>query len=368
MMTNGLINTGSGVYTIGGTPGSFSISSGSTGARELVVGTMNNNIVLNATVANNNGGAASLTKVGPFNLLLATANTYTGATTIDAGTLNPTGTGSINSTSAVNISGGNFQQDSSVAATPSVNLNWGTLSGTGSITGPVVVGNSPAAIVQPGDSSAGTLSLNSLSFNGAGQISVVAGSSLLSTTTLSTSPAGQVVVNYAGFQPPAAGDYELVGYSGSLGGAGSSGFTLAAVQRVTANLDFSTAGQINVDVVSVDHPVWTGSASSVWSTAAVGSPYNWNLAVAGTGTEFLTNDNVEFRDGARTGIVQISNGNVQPVSVTFSNNALAYTLSGAYGIANSPLGATTLTVNNRARSRWPRPIRTRVRPTSTAAR
>ncbi len=345
LMTNGIMNTGGGVFTIGGAVGQFSISSGSTGARELVVGPMTNNIVLNVAVANNGGGAAALTKVGPFSLQLPATNTYTGATTIDAGTLNPTGAGAINSTSAVNIIGGNFQQDSSVAATPTVNLNWGTLSGTGSITGPVVVANSPAAVVQPGDSSAGTLSLNSLSFNGAGQISVALGSSLLSTTSLSTSLAGQVVVNYLGVQIPTAGDFELASYLGSLGGAGSSGFTLASNPRITANLDFSTAGQINVNITSVDHPVWSGSASSVWSTTPVGSPFNWNLAVAGTGTEFLTNDYVEFRDGAKTGIVQISNGNVQPASVTFNNSALAYTLSGANGIANSTLGATSLIVN-----------------------
>ena len=197
-------------------------------------------------------------------------------------------------------------------------MNVGTLSGTGSITGAVTVANSPLAIVQPGDSSVGTLSLNSLTFNGAGQINVVAGSSLLSTTSLTTSFAAPVVVNYVGADL-GPGSYELVGYGGSLGGAGSSGFALAAAPRVTANLDFSTPGQISVDVVSVDHPVWSGSASSVWSTAAVGSPYNWNLALAGTGTEFLTNDNVEFRDGAATANVQINNGNVQPSTVTFNN-------------------------------------------------
>jgi len=78
---NGLMNAGTGVWTIG----TAKVTIGAN--KELVVNTANNGITISSVIANNAGGASSLTKTGAGALTLSGANTYTGTTTLTAGTL-----------------------------------------------------------------------------------------------------------------------------------------------------------------------------------------------------------------------------------------------------------------------------------------
>jgi autotransporter-associated beta strand protein len=84
---NGLMNTGSGTLTIGGSPKIW-VTIGSN--LDLVVATMTGDIVLNNSVEDTSvgyGSPSALTKVGTGKLTLNGANTYSGITTIGAGTL-----------------------------------------------------------------------------------------------------------------------------------------------------------------------------------------------------------------------------------------------------------------------------------------
>jgi len=100
----------------------------------------------------NGGTGGSFTKIGKGKLTFTTANTYTGGTTLSAGTLlvkNKTGSGT---------------------GTDAVQVNRGTLSGTGMISGAVTVGTgtSSGAILLAGNSatSPGILTINNtLTFN-----------------------------------------------------------------------------------------------------------------------------------------------------------------------------------------------------------
>ena len=103
-------------------------------------------IIISAAIQNGSGVAGSLTKIGNGKLTLSNANSYTGGTTLKNGTL------LLNNTTG------------SATGTGAVQVNLGTLGGTGKINGPVTVGNgnNSGAIVLAGNSSTspGTLTIN----------------------------------------------------------------------------------------------------------------------------------------------------------------------------------------------------------------
>jgi autotransporter-associated beta strand protein len=125
------------------------------GANKLTLGTNNLGTTFSGVIQDggiNGGNGGSLTKVGRGQLSLTNANTYTGGTTIQAGSLlvkNRTG---------------------SATGNGAVQVNAGTLGGTGEINGAVTVGTgtSSGAILSPGNSATkpGTLTVNNtLTFN-----------------------------------------------------------------------------------------------------------------------------------------------------------------------------------------------------------
>jgi autotransporter-associated beta strand protein len=125
------------------------------GANKLTVGSNNLTTTFSGVIQDgglNGGTGGSLTKIGKGKVTLSNASTYTGGTTITKGTLlvtNRTGSGT---------------------GTAAVQVNTGTLGGTGKITGAVTVGTgtSSGPIVLPGKSATkpGTLTINSaLTFN-----------------------------------------------------------------------------------------------------------------------------------------------------------------------------------------------------------
>jgi len=76
-------------------------------------------------IANNGTGATSLVKNGTGNWVLNQTNTYTGATNVSVGTLEVSGTGSINNSSGVSITGGEFRYGSSTGLTRNVTVSSG---------------------------------------------------------------------------------------------------------------------------------------------------------------------------------------------------------------------------------------------------
>ena len=110
------------------------------------------------------GGAATVNKTTSGTVALSGQNTYTGQTIVNGGTLLLTGSGSINSTSDIEVDGGMLFLDSSESVDASINVINGVLTGSGTINGDVVVGASgiisPAGIYPGGELASSGLGLD----------------------------------------------------------------------------------------------------------------------------------------------------------------------------------------------------------------
>ncbi|MDB6170915.1 MAG: sorting protein [Chthoniobacteraceae bacterium] len=308
---------------------------------------------INLAPNNTSGG---LNKVGAGTLTLSGASSYAGATTVNAGTLLLDATGSINGSASITINGTGaklVQANPTTAIVPAVNLTTGTLDGTGTVNS-VVVGNSTGGVITNGNGGTGVLSIGSLTFSGAGAVNInTAGSIGLAVTgTLATNGPGTVTVNVPVGLPWATGTtYDLISY-GTLNG-GINGFVTGNIAglgaRQTPTLVIHNNNNVAI-MIAGDTPVWTGAASGVWTTAAVGAPFNWQLQIAGTPTEFLPNDQVIFDDTATgTTAISINDATVKPASVTFNNSGKNYTITGAFGISTGLLvknGTGSVTISN----------------------
>lgn len=223
-----------------------------------------------------------------------------------------------------------------------------TSAGTMTVNGALIGDTVPVTV------SAGTLNLNSLTYNTAGTITV-ANNATLQIANLSANGAdGSVTVNVNSSAFWAPGTYKIFGYSGSIGGTGVSAFKLGTVQllggRQTATINTSIPGEIDVDITGVDHPVWTGALDGTWNLNTQSDPKNWKMAIAGTATDFLINDIVLFDDSAANPSINISVANVAPASVTFNNTLLNYTINGTFGISGTAFlaknGEGALSINS----------------------
>lgn len=137
------------------------------------------------------GAATTFTKETSGTVTLSAVNTYTGATTVNAGTLIVSSSGGIAAASAITIaSGGTLQYDSATAA-GAVTLN-GTLKGVG-VLGNVTV--NAGGFVKPGDS-IGNLTVANFSLNATGTLAME--------------------INGAGGMNNAGSTYDLLTVNGSL--------------------------------------------------------------------------------------------------------------------------------------------------------
>jgi autotransporter-associated beta strand protein len=244
-------------------------------------------------------GAGSLTKTGAGILKLdgISANTFTGATIVSAGTLDLGKVNAVSSSSSLTIaSGAGLALSSSSSTVPNL-----TFQGTGA-----------------------------MNFN-------VADSHVLTVSNTdgvtNSGAAGSISINITG-NAPANGTYTLISYSGALQGSGFSAYTLGTVPAGKSYTLQNSANAVQLIVASAF--TWTGLQSSEWSMAIIAGSKNWSLD--GNPTDYANALAVFFDSTATNKTVEITGADVTPQSVVFDSGD--YILQGTNTIA----GAAPLTV------------------------
>ena len=311
-VTGGLVFSNATRFEIGGLTGAGSLGLTNTSGTGVALVVGNNGA--HTTFSGVLSGSGSLTKTGGGRLELTTANTYSGGTVLESGTL------LVNNTTGYGLGSG------------PLTVAGGTLGGTGRVSGAVVV-NSGGRLA-PGNSigiqHVGTLTLNTGSVlnwefqtgpSGPNDQIIVddfdgltingAGFNLL--TENGTSP---IIHRFTDF-----GLYNLIQYTGTLKGLG---ITALSVLNPAGNRTYAfgdNAGWITL-TIGGQGVGWTGTAglpSGPWYWTEGG---NWNVAVA-EGDQLIFDGN--------TGVNNINDfaPNTWFSGIVFTNTAGAFTLNGA---------------------------------------
>lgn len=269
---------------------------------------------------------------------------------IEIVTGNLTHTGSTIISNGIVAIGGTLNSTTGVIVT-----NTGTLAGNGTIGAPITVAspnNPTAAHLRIGISPLNvpdTLTVNNLTLGAGSEFDVKLGA----TTTVGSGVndllvvQGNLTINSNAFvnvlpmQGLAAGTYVIVQYSGTLTGHFTN--TVGGLTRYGFSLDYSTPGQIRLNVTGSNaNLVWAGT-NTTWDVLGT---FNWTNGPARD--TFKEGDAVTFDDSATNFSVSL-NTTVYPASITFNNNSNYATsgtgsgrITGATGITKNGNGTVTL--------------------------
>ena len=301
-----------------------------------------------------NTGAINVVKSGAGTWTLSGANTYTGSTTINGGTLVLSSAGSIASSSAISVQtgtvfdvtgfgSGGFSLGSSTAQ---------KLQGTGTVNGTVING-SLGTIAPGGDATAGTLNIQNLTLGSTpGGIvdldlsnSTSSGNDLLNVTgTLAVlGSANSFNINMLN-GVLATGTYKLVNYGTFSGSIASISLTGVGSGASTTRQSFGlsrTGNEIDLNVTgSPANLTWVGGLSSnIWDRGSTGTK-NWKNTSSGNVADYYYDlDNLTFDNTGSTSPAVNVSGAWAPslITVNSSNN---YTFTGTGSIT----GGTSMTL------------------------
>jgi autotransporter-associated beta strand protein len=303
-------------------------------------------------------GAGSLNKTGTGPLTLNAANTYTGNTTVSAGTLLLGATGSIASTPVIDVKA-NAKLDVTLLPSGLVLGGTQTLQGSGTIAGNLT--DSSGSRILPG----GPASIGTLTF--ANNVSLTGGGTLRFDLTDNPTPGGTsddlIAINgtlsaagVTNIEVSALaalnGPYTLMTYAGGKTGD-TSNFQVSSRSRYTFALDDSQPNQLMLNVTggSAANLDWAGNnPDSNWDVVNLdktGGTANWLNTASATPDRFFQADTVHFGDSANNVVTLV--GSLQPATINIDGANTDYTFVGdgklSAGILNLQSGKTLTLAN-----------------------
>ena len=262
-------------------------------------------------------GAGTWTLSGP-------ANAYTGTTTVNQGRLNISTTQSGGGALVIN--------------------DGGTLGVTVAAAGQTLTTSS----LTLGSSTGGTVSLDLGTFGNPTN-------PVVTTNALVVNGASTIGLKAGGL---ALGQFPLIDYSGTIGGAGFAGLALGGLPaRISANLLHDEVGtRVLLNVTAYDVPKWIGGVNGDWDIddgTGTGTA-NWREAISGNVTRYLQGgggtDSVLFDDTAGVPTAVNLTATLTPASVTVNASSNAFTFTGSGSITGGAgllkQGTSTLTLIN----------------------
>lgn len=332
----------------------FDVANNGTGSGTLVLGTVDDG-----------GNGFGIIKAGNGILALTgvNGNTYSGSTSVNAGTL------------LVANSSGSATGSASVTVANTGTLGVSAGFGAGSISGAVSVNGGGVTSASIGNQSAASLILanglslavgskSSFALNGTGVNNTVNSNALVYVSGGSLAVAGATTVDISG--SPAIGTYALYGYSAgptSISNFAASAAPAGYAWHLAVSSGGSGSGSTNpsadqLDLVVTKVPLtWTGATDGAWNT----STQNWAMGLPGVATTYSEGFVVNFADRdpvsgnlVTNTAVTIQAGGVSPGSVNFTNSGAAHggvdytvagkmTLPASASISKSGTGSATLT-------------------------
>ncbi len=280
------------------------------------------------------GTPVNLVKNGPGPLILTSSFnstggiTASGGITVNGGSLTGTVGGSLGA-GFLNVNNGNLIVDSGqTLANTTVTVASGATNTTA-----VVAANGQVKYTAPLTLNAGTTTLQFL----------YGGGVPLSSTTPPLLLSGNFTVNgavnvavYSG--AAAVGQYQLIKWTNAISSATFANFSLGGLPLRTQGYLSNNTANASIDLVltNVDQPIVWNTGNGVWD---IGLTANW-VDQLGASTTYqqggVFGDSVLFNDAAPGPSINVTlNVNPIPASVTVSNAANTYTLSGTGSISGS---------------------------------
>jgi fibronectin-binding autotransporter adhesin len=312
----------SGLSSVGTTAGSIEgAGTYQLGSKALTVGGNNLSTGVSGNIVDggfSNGTGASLVKVGTGTLTLSGANTYTGVTTVSAGTLQAGSTTGFSASSAFTVT------SSSTLDIKGSSNTVGSLAGTGKVTNSA--GSTSATLTAGGNNTSttfsGTLVNGSgtlgLTKTGTGTLALSGANTYSGATTVSvgTLQAGSITAfsGNSAFTVASSSTLDIKGFSNTLGSLAGTGKVTNSAGSTSANL---TAGANNT------------------STTFSGNLINgvgMRVTKIGTGTLTLSGAN------NNRGFTTVSAGTLQAGSTTAFSGLSAFTVNSTldlHGFSNS---------------------------------